>query len=74
MINSVRPNQPEKYKLASSPLQLSLSNLGYTITILISIAELGSEALTVFDFSQTVNLSFLHKSPKKSSPLWLGFF
>lgn len=75
MTNSVSSNQPEKYKLASSPpLQLSLSNLGYTITILISIAELGSEALTVFDFSQTVNLSFLHKSPNKSSPLWLGFF
>lgn len=74
MINSVRPNQPEKYKLPPSPLQLSLSNLGYTITILISIAELGSVALTVFDFSQTVKLSFFHKSPNKPSPLWLGFF
>ena len=56
------------------PLQLSLSNLSYTITILTSITELSSVALTVLDFSQTVKLSFFHKSPKKSSPLWLGFF
>lgn len=74
MINSVRPNQPEKYKLPPSPLQLSLSNPNYTITILISIAELGSVALTVPDFKSDSETFFFHKSPNKPSPLWLGFF
>lgn len=37
-------------KVMKLPPQLSLSNPSYTITILISIAELGSVALTVLDF------------------------
>lgn len=41
----------QTYQLnCSAPLQLSLSNPNYTIAILISIAELGSVALTVLGF------------------------
>lgn len=40
------------------PLQLSLSNPNYTITILISIAELGSVALTVLDFKSDSEFFF----------------
>lgn len=42
----------------NAPLQLSLSNPGYTIIILISIAEHGSVELTPLTLSQTVKLSF----------------
>ena len=45
--------------------QLSLSNQSYTIIILISIAEHGSVELTPLTLSQTVKLSFFHKSPKQ---------
>ena len=49
----------------NAPLQLSLSNSSYTMTILISIAEHGSVDLTPLTLSQTVKLSFFHKSPKQ---------
>lgn len=45
--------------------QFSLSNPSYTIIILISIAEHGSVDLTPLTLSQTVKLSFFHKSPKQ---------
>lgn len=46
-------------------LQLSLSNSSYTITILISITELGSVALTCSGFKSDSVSFFFHKSPKQ---------
>lgn len=66
--------QTYQLNCSAPPLQLSLSNPNYTIAILISIAELGSVALTVPDFKSDSETFFFHKSPNKSSPLWLGFF
>lgn len=54
--------------------QFSLSNSSYTIVILISITERRSVALTFSGFKSDSESFFFHKSPNKSSPLWLGFF
>ena len=47
------------------PLQLSLSNPSYTMTILISIAEYGSVELTTSDTESGSVSFFFHKSPKQ---------
>lgn len=46
-------------ELSRPPLQLSLGNPSYTIAILISIAELGSVALTVLGFKSDSETFFV---------------
>ena len=45
--------------------QLSLSNPSYTMTILISITERRSVALTFYDFKSDSETFFFHKFPKQ---------
>lgn len=49
----------------NAPLQLPLSNPGYTIVILISITERRSVALTCSGFKSDSVSFFFHKSPKQ---------
>ena len=49
----------------NAPLQLPLSNPGYTIVILISITERRSVALTCSGFKSDSETFFFHKFPKQ---------